>query len=206
MSENKNTQFSMTIQLPKTTTRGLMGKQSVRATFRLTDECIAAIQIVAAHLGIKQKSLFDHLIEDETALEFIAEKLSDIDFDHRESTQKTYVVSRNTLDLLDKISKRNNASRNAIIEYSVQRLMPIITQEREKHHNRKKLLENIKKHYKDGVNLLNQVGEVIGTEDVMYEGLKSILSTYKQKLDDMGMFVEKGRLIEEFSENDMKQV
>ena len=68
------------------------------------------------------------------------------------------------------------------------------------------MLENVKQHYKDGINLLNQAGEVLGTEDVMYEDLKSIITTYKQKLDDMGIFVEKGRLIEKLEENDLKQV
>jgi hypothetical protein len=43
----------------------------------------SAIQIGAADLDIKQKSLFDHLLEDETALSMIAEILDDIDFDHR---------------------------------------------------------------------------------------------------------------------------
>jgi len=205
MSDNIKAQFSIDIQLPKATTRGLMGKQSVRATFRLTKACITAIQIVAVHLGIKQKSLFDHLIEDETSLAFIAEKLEDIDFDDVKRIQKTYVISRRTLALLDKISKKNNASRNAIIEYSARRLLPVIVQERAKHRNRKKILENVKNHYRDGMALLDQIGEILGAEDVMYENLKSLLFGYKQKIDGMGVFVEKGRLIEKFKENDLKQ-
>ena len=61
--DDKNEQ-TKGISLPKTFTSDLRGRQSVRATFKLSEGCIEAISIVAAHLGIKQKSLFDHLVED----------------------------------------------------------------------------------------------------------------------------------------------
>ena len=47
------------ISLPRTFTADLRSRQSVRATFKLTEGCIDAISIVAAHLGIKQKSLIE---------------------------------------------------------------------------------------------------------------------------------------------------
>ncbi|MFO7496112.1 MAG: hypothetical protein R6X05_10835, partial [Desulfobacterales bacterium] len=47
--------------LPLAFSDDLRGRQSVRATFKLTESCINAIHIVAAHMGIKQKSLFDQL-------------------------------------------------------------------------------------------------------------------------------------------------
>ena len=59
---------------PRTFASDLRGRQSVRATFKLTEGCIDAISIVAAHLGIKQKSLFDHLVEDNSSLSSIAVK------------------------------------------------------------------------------------------------------------------------------------
>ena len=42
----------------------LRGKQSIRATFKLSEKSIEIISVVASRLGIKQKSLFDHLIDD----------------------------------------------------------------------------------------------------------------------------------------------
>ena len=53
----------------------LRGRQSVRATFKLSAICIDAISIVAGQLGIKQKSLFDHLFQDAASLRDIARKL-----------------------------------------------------------------------------------------------------------------------------------
>ena len=54
----------------------LRGRQSVRVTFKLTSEAINTVSIVATHLGIKQKSLFDHLIEDVKSLNFIASNVN----------------------------------------------------------------------------------------------------------------------------------
>ncbi len=71
----------------------------------------SAIQIGAADLNIKQKSLFDHLLEDETALSMIAEILDDIDFDHRSGIRKTYVIRCCALDLLDRIAEAHNVTQ-----------------------------------------------------------------------------------------------
>ena len=46
----------------------LRGRQSVRITFRLSEACIDAVSILSAQLGIKQKSIFDHLMEDAQVL------------------------------------------------------------------------------------------------------------------------------------------
>ena len=45
--------------LPQPSPDDLRGRQSVRATFRLSAKAIDAMSIVSVHLGIKQKSLFD---------------------------------------------------------------------------------------------------------------------------------------------------
>ncbi|MDJ0811543.1 MAG: hypothetical protein QNJ01_15680, partial [Desulfobacterales bacterium] len=63
--------------LPRPSSRDLRGKQSVRATFRLTARAIDAISVVAFHLGIKQKSLFEHLIEDDQTLSQIARQVQE---------------------------------------------------------------------------------------------------------------------------------
>jgi len=94
--ETGNKEFS----LPLTSVADLMGKQSVRATFKLSAECINAISILSAQLGIKQKSLFDHLMEDSDLLASIARQ-ADPDKLQRESRiQKTFVISRKSLSIL----------------------------------------------------------------------------------------------------------
>jgi hypothetical protein len=51
----------MDITISKPSAFDLSGRQSVHATFRLSESCINAISILSAQLGIKQKSVFDHL-------------------------------------------------------------------------------------------------------------------------------------------------
>ena len=70
--KKKGTGFYIT--LPHPSSADLRGKQSVRATFKLTEKAIEALSIVAVHLGIKQKSLFDHLLEDTRSLSAIAKE------------------------------------------------------------------------------------------------------------------------------------
>jgi len=81
--------------LPQTSAADLMGKQSVRATFRLSVECINAINILSAQLGIKQKSLFDHLMEDADSLISIARETESVMLDKENRTQKTFVIIKN---------------------------------------------------------------------------------------------------------------
>ena len=108
----------------------LRGRQSVRATFRLSEACIDAISILSAQLGIMQKSVFDHLMEDVQILMNMASELENTAFDRHERVQKTFVLSRRSLSFLDAISSKHNASRDALVEYSIRRLLPIIAKER----------------------------------------------------------------------------
>ena len=65
MNNRKHPDYPEKMDIPLPSPEDLRGRQSVRATFKLSSRAIDALSIVAAHLGIKQKSLFDHLIEDE---------------------------------------------------------------------------------------------------------------------------------------------
>ena len=73
------------------------GRQSVRATFRLSENCIDAISILSAQLGIKQKSVFDHLMEDIQILKNMASELENTEFDRHKRVQKTFVISRRNI-------------------------------------------------------------------------------------------------------------
>ena len=61
----------------------------MRATFRLSEDCIDAISILSAQLGIKQKSVFDHLMEDIQILKDMASELENTEFDRHQRVQKT---------------------------------------------------------------------------------------------------------------------
>ncbi len=183
----------------------LRGRQSVRATFKLSAECINAISIVAAHLGIKQKSLFDHLAEDIEYLEAVAQDLADLRLSPRDRVQKTFVISRKSLISLDKISRMHNAPRDALVEYSVQRLLPIIRKEKERHLRRKKYYEQLLRHQADGEKLLLQLQRAMGEDDPLCRNFESVMGFYKSASSKMESFIERASIIEEFDPDELRK-
>lgn len=198
MKKPKEKQFDIAISASKPTTLELRGRQSVRATFRLSEACIDAISILSAQLGIKQKSVFDYLMEDAQALKNVAREIENTEFDRHQRTQKTFVISRRALSFLDMISSEYQAPRDALVEYSVRRLLPIIAAERKKHEKRKELLAQIVSHFERGQNLLSQAEKALGEDDPIVNKLEAAMSVYRSALDDIAGFIERGKIIEDF--------
>ena len=198
MKKSKEKQNDGDASIPKPTTLDLRGRQSVRATFRISEACIDAISILSAQLGIKQKSIFDHLLENAQVLKSMASELENTEFERHERIQKTFVISRRSLSFLDTISSKHNAPRDALVEYSVRRLLPIIAKERKEHEKRKELLADISKHFREGERLLSKAEEMLGTDDLIVDKLQTAISAYKNSFDDIANFIEKGKIIEQF--------
>jgi hypothetical protein len=186
------------ISLPQTTSTDLRGRQSVRATFKLSEKAIDAISIVSIHLGIKQKSLFDHLIEDIESLNLIAREVQSDKFDPPNRIQKTYVISRKTLVCLDRTSKNFDTPRDALVEFSIQRLLPLIAQERKRHRKRKEILNEIREYVKDGMQILKKSKEFLGEDDPINDKFESAMIVLFNAHNSIESFVEKGNIIEDF--------
>jgi hypothetical protein len=198
MKKTEEKQFDTSKSVSKPSALDLKGRQSVRATFRISEACIDAISILSAQLGIKQKSVFDHLMEDAQVLKNMASELENTEFDRHERIQKTFVISRRSLSSLDMIASKHNAPRDALVEYSVRRLLPIIARERKKHEKRKELLIEISNHFAKGEKLLSNAEEMLGTDDPIVNKLQTAMSVYKNVLDDIANFIERGKIIEKF--------
>ncbi len=184
--------------LPRPTPKDLRGRQSVRATFKLSAKAIETMSIVAVHLGIKQKSLFDHLIEDAQSLKLIAREVESERFNTISRIQKTFVISRKTLSSLDETSKRFNAPRDALVEYSIQRLLPVIAREREKHRRRKELLRDMNETMENGLKILQKSKTLLGEEDPVFLRWESAMKTMANTRREIQTFIERGKIIEEF--------
>ncbi|WP_291465800.1 hypothetical protein, partial [Desulfobacula sp.] len=137
-------------QFPGSTMFDLRGKQSVRATFKLSQKAIDSIGLVAIHMGIKQKSLFDHIIEDIDALDRLAKTIRIRQFKKIPRKQKTFVLSRKTIDALEAISLAYGTPWDALVEYSVKKLESIISAEKARHEERKIMLKGIVDHFTRG--------------------------------------------------------
>ena len=195
MKKNEKKQSDMGISISNASTMALRGRQSVRATFRLSEACIDAISILSAQLGIKQKSVFDHLMEDAQILKDLASELENSEIDRHERIQKTFVISRRSLSFLDTISSEYDAPRDALVETSVRRLLPIIANERKKHEKRKVILAEISNHFEKGRRLLSNAEEELGPDDPIVNKLRTAISVYKNVSDDITGFIERGKII-----------
>jgi len=184
--------------LPLPSSTDLRGRQSIRATFKLSPMAIDALSIVAVHLGIKQKSLFDHLIEDIGTLTRIAEDIESEVFRQLDRTQKTFVISRRTLACLEEISRQFNAPRDALVEYSIQRLLPVIATEREKHTKRKEILEKINSFLSQGRMLLATIKTELGEDDPVHAKFEAAIHACEAAHSSITAYVDKGKIIEDF--------
>ena len=184
--------------LPHPTALDLRGRQSVRATFKLSPQAIEALSIVAAHLGIKQKSIFDHLIEDAQSLMLLADKIDHESLKDIKRVQKTFVISRKSLASLEKAAQKANASRDALVEMSIQRLLPIISRERQKHEMRKQILKQMNDLLDKGIAMLAKFETDLGADDPTTMHFKSAIKAFASAHSEISAFVDRGEIIEDF--------
>lgn len=185
------------LEITEETSADLRGRQSVRTTFKLSERSIDALSILAGQLGIKQKSLFDHLIEDTKALKMIAEEFDDFN-SRMHRIAKTYVVSRKSLESLERVSLQYDTPRDALVEYSIERILPLLVREKEKHKKRKLLLEKLKEYLQSGTNLLQQAEDDLGLDDPVFLEMLNMMRVVKNCSQGVEQCVVKGNKIENF--------
>ena len=198
MADNDRSETAPEFSFTGTTGTDLRGKQSVRATFRLSQQAINAISTIAVHMGIKQKSLFDHLIEDLEALHIIAQEMGDYQLKQRDRLQKTFVISRKTLSNLEQVCRESGTPRDVIVEFSVKRLMPLIEREKRRHEARKSILDDFAEYLLKGRQILARASESLGEDDPVFNKIRNTVTVGESAYRDIRTFVERGRGIEDF--------
>ena len=176
----------------------LRGRQSVRATFKLPAQVIELLSIAAEQLGLKQKSLFDQLAEDRAALERMAGGIDDYRPIQDRRRQKTYVVSRNSLVALEHVARLYGLPRDLLVEMSIQRLVPVIIDEKDKQERRKTVLADLLQLEAESVRVLNRAEDLLGEEEPATRDLAAILGRLRQVVATLDGQVEQGRKIEGF--------
>lgn len=199
MAENTELSPTTGFELPYADTAELKSNQSVRATFRLSGKTILALNIVSNQLGVKQKSLFDHLIADTDALETIARELKKSNQRNLGGIQKTFVISRKTLSILQKMAEEYKASRDALVEFSIQRLKPVIAQEKSKLESRRKIAEKVRAALESQRKLLGEATKKLGTEDPICEQLAHAMERFESAYLSIKAFVKKSERILELN-------
>ncbi|PIE64671.1 MAG: hypothetical protein CSA26_07235 [Desulfobacterales bacterium] len=177
---------------------GLRGRQSVRTTFKLTPRCIDALSVLSGQLGIKQKSLFDHIIDDMQRLKSFAGEFESTLGLSSARVPKTYVISRKTLDILEQVSKEYRAPRDALVEFSIERIMPLIQEEKKKHERRKRLLDRVGELDRKGRELLEEASRVLDQDDPVLDRIYLMYRAIDNGCNDVNGIIDKGRRLEGF--------
>ena len=184
--------------LPRALAADLRGRQSVRVAFKLTPNTIEAIHILGAHLRLKPKSLFDHMVQERRTLEAIAAKADLPAAGEDPPVAKTYVISRDAAEILDAVSNARQIPRDALVEASVQHLMPLIEKEQVRHGARKSLLAKMERHLKGGRRLLEAMTADLGPNDPMSDKMQHVMGVYERAYATMADYIRKGEKIEAF--------
>lgn len=176
----------------------LKGMQSVRATFTLPKHTINLLSAVANQLGVKQKSIFDHLVEDKNFLIKIADEARNYQPERSQRKQKTFVLSKNCLSALDTFARKYELPRDILVEFSIEQLHPVIAEEKERHKNRKTLLNEMENFRKLGTQLVDKARYLVGEDDDISQKLEYVFNLYDKNMDDLKTTIKKGKCMEEF--------
>jgi hypothetical protein len=171
-------------------------KQSVRTTFKLPEEVINLLGIIAGQLGIKQKSLLDQLTGDSRLLFELAKAVNLTTSSKEKRQAKTFVISRSSLQSINEVAQKQKVPRDILVEISIKRLLPIIEGELEKHIKRKEILEEMKEYMEQGDTLRNQAKRLLGEDDNIYEMIYSQVQLAKKNLTTAQQIIKKGMPME----------
>jgi hypothetical protein len=99
---------------------------------------------------------------------------------------------------LNIISKKQNVSRDVLVEISIKRLLPIIETELKKHIIRKNILKEMKNHLKLGENLRQKAQKLLGEDDIIYDMLEKQTSLAQKNVSIVDSIIEKGMPMEDW--------
>lgn len=186
------------VMVSETYSADLKGRQSVRTTFKLPTRCIDALSLLAGQLGIKQKSIFDHLVDDTKTLQALARDIEQYEASRDNRVAKTYVISRKTLENLEHASRRFQAPRDALVEFSIERIMPLLKEEKQKHENRQLLSSKLNQFLREGRELLEQADSILDRDDPVFEKIIQMVSAVRSGSDEIDIIIDKGKKLEDF--------
>ncbi len=195
-SKSKNANFSID---------ALKDKQSVRATFTLSTHTIHLLSTVANQLGVKQKSVFDHLVENKHLLGKIAGEARNYHPTQQKRKQKTFVLSKNSLKSLNAFAREYELPRNVLVEVSLKQLHPVIEEEKQKNENRKMLLKEMDEVRLLTIQLIEKSRLLVGEDDETSRNLDHIKYLYEKQIDELKKTIEKGKAWKKFNENHGEQ-
>lgn len=171
----------------------LSEKQSVRTTFKLSENSNNAIEWLIKTNNLKPKEVFDFICSNESLVDVaiqIARKNGESGSTNQ--TRKTFVISKRVLRLLNKYSEKYKLSRDLIVENLILLFKSLLEKhaEEEKHREKKALTiisdfwsksESVEKQLKD---LLNDDSPILDRFGYVIVLLMNLVSAIESKLSD----------------------
>jgi hypothetical protein len=168
----------------------LIKRQSVRTTFKLPEKTINLLKISAKHLGIKQKTLLDQLIEDKTILNILAQEAQTYCRSDDDCRPKTFVLSRKALELIDVMLDRYDIARDILVEMSISRLSSYIESLSDKHDKRRSALKELIKYHELLEDLLEKSKGTFEQDDQFLARLERLAKTTQRSVGEMRLMVK----------------
>jgi hypothetical protein len=112
-----------------------------------------------------------------------------------ERRQKTFVLSRNSLSLLDDISNKYNLTRDYLVELCISRLIPFVDAEQEKHKQRRQLIKEVDHYLEEGEKLLKKADSLLGQDDRFRVKLEKIVRYTERNVEELRKFVKEKRTL-----------
>jgi hypothetical protein len=139
------------------------------------------------------------MVQEPETLAVIAARAKELDLQARPRATKTYVISRDAAEVLDEIARSRAVVRDAIVEASVEHLMPLIQKEQIRHASRKDLAVKMERHLNEGRTLLEDMIKHLGEQDTMCDQMRSVMTSYERAFATLAAFIRKGENIEGFN-------
>jgi hypothetical protein len=139
--------------------------------------------------------LIDELVQNRETLDRVASESQDMQQKEAERRQKTFVLSRNALDLLDDISDKYNLSRDYLVELCIGRLIPYVDGEQEKHKKRRQLIKDVDCYLEEGKKLLSKADTMLDQDDRFRVKLEKIIHYTERNVDELKKFVKEKKTL-----------
>jgi hypothetical protein len=107
-------------------------------------------------------------------------------------------MSRSSLDLLDSMARTERVPRDALVEYSIRKLVPIIESEQQRHEQRKVLLREMEDYLRQGRKILNKTEAMLGRDDRIFRMIDEYMQLGEKNVSLLAGLVEKGRAMEDW--------
>ncbi|WP_319404875.1 hypothetical protein [uncultured Desulfosarcina sp.] len=93
------------------------------------------------------------------------------------------------------MAEQVSASRDDIVELSIQRLLPVFKKEHRRQNNRERAFAKIKEHLIQGKPLMDEIRQLVGEDDSRFRSFQSVTLSFAKTFAEIETLVDHGKRI-----------